>query len=209
MDLPSFGYTLLYSCQPGFILTGGSEHRACRPDGSWTGKVPVCRGKQSNTPSKHSAVCFPPELCGLQLFFHFFCLVEAESGWWRFFCLMWEVMCEMHFLKPISNAVTRCCSDLHFSFSWLQNNRKSHNARSRNIESQNQRWVSQCCAKYCMYDVKQTIITDGTLFPLSCIKVRLKVIVHSFQPSYKLVVLNLYEFLSVVKHKITHFEECC
>uniref|UniRef100_A0A673GR16 CUB and sushi domain-containing protein 3-like n=1 Tax=Sinocyclocheilus rhinocerous TaxID=307959 RepID=A0A673GR16_9TELE len=43
MDLPSFGYTLLYSCQPGFILTGGSEHRACRPDGSWTGKVPVCR----------------------------------------------------------------------------------------------------------------------------------------------------------------------
>ncbi|CAM4696123.1 unnamed protein product [Leuciscus chuanchicus] len=43
LDLPSFGYTLLYSCQPGFILTGGSEHRACRPDGSWTGKVPVCR----------------------------------------------------------------------------------------------------------------------------------------------------------------------
>uniref|UniRef100_A0A673MZM1 CUB and sushi domain-containing protein 3-like n=1 Tax=Sinocyclocheilus rhinocerous TaxID=307959 RepID=A0A673MZM1_9TELE len=40
----SFGYTLLYSCQPGFLLTGGSEHRACRPDGSWTGKVPVCRG---------------------------------------------------------------------------------------------------------------------------------------------------------------------
>uniref|UniRef100_A0A672SF25 CUB and sushi domain-containing protein 3-like n=1 Tax=Sinocyclocheilus grahami TaxID=75366 RepID=A0A672SF25_SINGR len=44
MDLPSFGYTMLYSCQPGFLLTGGSEHRACRPDGSWTGKVPVCRG---------------------------------------------------------------------------------------------------------------------------------------------------------------------
>ncbi|XP_072548530.1 CUB and sushi domain-containing protein 3 isoform X2 [Salminus brasiliensis] len=43
MDLPAFGYTLLYSCQPGFMLTGGSEHRVCRPDGSWTGKVPVCR----------------------------------------------------------------------------------------------------------------------------------------------------------------------
>uniref|UniRef100_A0AAR2IVV0 CUB and Sushi multiple domains 3a n=1 Tax=Pygocentrus nattereri TaxID=42514 RepID=A0AAR2IVV0_PYGNA len=41
MDLPAFGYTLLYSCQPGYILTGGSEHRVCRPDGSWTGKVPV------------------------------------------------------------------------------------------------------------------------------------------------------------------------
>ncbi|XP_050987326.1 CUB and sushi domain-containing protein 3 isoform X1 [Labeo rohita] len=49
MDLPSFGYTLLYSCQPGFILTGGSEHRACRPDGSWTGKVPVCRAGSKTT----------------------------------------------------------------------------------------------------------------------------------------------------------------
>uniref|UniRef100_A0A672SDS5 CUB and sushi domain-containing protein 3-like n=1 Tax=Sinocyclocheilus grahami TaxID=75366 RepID=A0A672SDS5_SINGR len=48
MDLPSFGYTMLYSCQPGFLLTGGSEHRACRPDGSWTGKVPVCRGTRAN-----------------------------------------------------------------------------------------------------------------------------------------------------------------
>ncbi|XP_076868457.1 CUB and sushi domain-containing protein 3 isoform X4 [Brachyhypopomus gauderio] len=43
MDLPTLGYTLIYSCQPGFLLTGGSEHRVCRPDGSWTGKVPVCR----------------------------------------------------------------------------------------------------------------------------------------------------------------------
>uniref|UniRef100_A0A673MU52 CUB and sushi domain-containing protein 3-like n=1 Tax=Sinocyclocheilus rhinocerous TaxID=307959 RepID=A0A673MU52_9TELE len=52
----SFGYTLLYSCQPGFLLTGGSEHRACRPDGSWTGKVPVCRGTRSNTPSILGAI---------------------------------------------------------------------------------------------------------------------------------------------------------
>ncbi|XP_035382269.1 CUB and sushi domain-containing protein 3 [Electrophorus electricus] len=43
LDLPTLGYTLIYSCQPGFLLTGGSEHRMCRPDGSWTGKVPVCR----------------------------------------------------------------------------------------------------------------------------------------------------------------------
>uniref|UniRef100_A0A8B9EFD0 CUB and Sushi multiple domains 3 n=1 Tax=Anser cygnoides TaxID=8845 RepID=A0A8B9EFD0_ANSCY len=42
MDLPSLGYTLIYSCQPGFFLAGGSEHRACRSDGTWTGKVPVC-----------------------------------------------------------------------------------------------------------------------------------------------------------------------
>ena len=44
LDLPSYGYTLVYSCQPGYILSGGSEHRVCRSDGSWTGKVPVCRG---------------------------------------------------------------------------------------------------------------------------------------------------------------------
>uniref|UniRef100_A0A6Q2YMZ5 CUB and Sushi multiple domains 3a n=1 Tax=Esox lucius TaxID=8010 RepID=A0A6Q2YMZ5_ESOLU len=43
MDLPLYGYTLLYSCQPGFVLSGGSEHRVCRSDGSWTGKVPICR----------------------------------------------------------------------------------------------------------------------------------------------------------------------
>ncbi|MCI4391222.1 hypothetical protein PGIGA_G00131640 [Pangasianodon gigas] len=43
MDVPSLGYMLVYSCQPGFLLTGGSEHRVCRPDGSWSGKVPVCR----------------------------------------------------------------------------------------------------------------------------------------------------------------------
>ncbi|XP_009703787.1 PREDICTED: CUB and sushi domain-containing protein 3-like, partial [Cariama cristata] len=42
MDLPSLGYTLIYTCQPGFFLAGGSEHRACRSDGTWTGKVPVC-----------------------------------------------------------------------------------------------------------------------------------------------------------------------
>ncbi|KAI4811495.1 hypothetical protein KUCAC02_014399, partial [Chaenocephalus aceratus] len=43
LDLPSYGYTLVYSCQPGYFLSGGSEHRVCRSDSSWTGKVPVCR----------------------------------------------------------------------------------------------------------------------------------------------------------------------
>ncbi|XP_039973361.1 CUB and sushi domain-containing protein 3-like isoform X5 [Xiphias gladius] len=43
LDLPSHGYTLVYTCQPGYFLSGGSEHRVCRSDGSWTGKVPVCR----------------------------------------------------------------------------------------------------------------------------------------------------------------------
>ncbi|TRY62369.1 hypothetical protein DNTS_006565 [Danionella cerebrum] len=43
LELPTLGFTLVYSCQPGFLLSGGSEHRACREDGSWSGKVPVCR----------------------------------------------------------------------------------------------------------------------------------------------------------------------
>eukprot|EP00062_Callorhinchus_milii_P016178 gi/632967218/ref/XP_007899854.1/ PREDICTED: CUB and sushi domain-containing protein 3 [Callorhinchus milii] len=56
MDLPSLGYILLYTCQPGFFLAGGSEHRVCRSDGTWTGKAPVChagskRSEKSSRPS--------------------------------------------------------------------------------------------------------------------------------------------------------------
>ncbi|KAG9330843.1 hypothetical protein JZ751_021931 [Albula glossodonta] len=49
VELPSLGYTLIYTCQPGFYLTGGSEHRTCRSDGSWTGKAPLCTA--DNRPS--------------------------------------------------------------------------------------------------------------------------------------------------------------
>ncbi|XP_037683717.1 CUB and sushi domain-containing protein 2 isoform X4 [Choloepus didactylus] len=55
LDLPSMGYTLIYSCQEGFSLKGGSEHRTCKTDGSWTGKPPIClaevrpSGRPSNT----------------------------------------------------------------------------------------------------------------------------------------------------------------
>ncbi|KAG1971132.1 CUB and sushi domain-containing protein [Pimephales promelas] len=54
MDLPSYGYTLIYTCQTGFFLSGGSEHRVCRSDGTWTGKMPVCRAgsKLSEKPIK-------------------------------------------------------------------------------------------------------------------------------------------------------------
>uniref|UniRef100_A0AAX7TIN3 CUB and Sushi multiple domains 3a n=1 Tax=Astatotilapia calliptera TaxID=8154 RepID=A0AAX7TIN3_ASTCA len=44
MDLPGFGYTLVYSCQHGYFLAGGSEHRVCKSDSTWTGKMPICRG---------------------------------------------------------------------------------------------------------------------------------------------------------------------
>lgn len=44
MDLPTLGYTLIYTCQDGFYLAGGSEHRICRSDGRWSGKPPLCKG---------------------------------------------------------------------------------------------------------------------------------------------------------------------
>uniref|UniRef100_A0A8C0UA60 CUB and Sushi multiple domains 1 n=1 Tax=Cyanistes caeruleus TaxID=156563 RepID=A0A8C0UA60_CYACU len=43
IDLPTLGYTLVYTCQPGFFLAGGSEHRTCKPDMKWTGKSPICK----------------------------------------------------------------------------------------------------------------------------------------------------------------------
>uniref|UniRef100_A0AAX7UFR4 CUB and Sushi multiple domains 3a n=1 Tax=Astatotilapia calliptera TaxID=8154 RepID=A0AAX7UFR4_ASTCA len=46
MDLPGFGYTLVYSCQHGYFLAGGSEHRVCKSDSTWTGKMPICREKK-------------------------------------------------------------------------------------------------------------------------------------------------------------------
>ncbi|KAM4836887.1 CUB and sushi domain-containing protein 1 [Thomomys bottae] len=45
LDLPAFGYTLVYTCHPGFFLAGGSEHRTCKADMKWTGKSPVCKSK--------------------------------------------------------------------------------------------------------------------------------------------------------------------
>uniref|UniRef100_H2M2H5 CUB and Sushi multiple domains 1 n=1 Tax=Oryzias latipes TaxID=8090 RepID=H2M2H5_ORYLA len=46
MDLPTLGYTLLYTCQEGFYLSGGSEHRTCKSDGRWSGKPPLCKGME-------------------------------------------------------------------------------------------------------------------------------------------------------------------
>ncbi|KAM9738006.1 CUB and sushi domain-containing protein 3 isoform 2-T2 [Menidia menidia] len=52
MDLPGFGYTLVYSCQHGYFLSGGSEHRVCKSDGTWTGKMPICRAGEKKKPVK-------------------------------------------------------------------------------------------------------------------------------------------------------------
>ncbi|XP_068184525.1 CUB and sushi domain-containing protein 1a [Antennarius striatus] len=43
LDLPTLGYTLIYTCQDGFYLAGGSEHRTCKSDGRWSGKPPLCK----------------------------------------------------------------------------------------------------------------------------------------------------------------------
>uniref|UniRef100_A0AAQ4S5S2 CUB and Sushi multiple domains 1 n=1 Tax=Gasterosteus aculeatus aculeatus TaxID=481459 RepID=A0AAQ4S5S2_GASAC len=43
MDLPTLGYTLIYTCQDGFYLAGGSEHRTCKSDGRWSGKPPLLK----------------------------------------------------------------------------------------------------------------------------------------------------------------------
>ncbi|XP_075058584.1 CUB and sushi domain-containing protein 1 [Mixophyes fleayi] len=45
IDLPTLGYTLIYTCQPGYFLVGGSEHRTCKSDMKWTGKPPICKSK--------------------------------------------------------------------------------------------------------------------------------------------------------------------
>ncbi|XP_042194838.1 CUB and sushi domain-containing protein 1 [Callorhinchus milii] len=64
IDLPPLGYTLLYTCQPGFYLSGGSEHRTCRPDGSWSGKQPVCYAdtRPSGKPAGTSKEISSPKL---------------------------------------------------------------------------------------------------------------------------------------------------
>uniref|UniRef100_A0A4W3J6Z2 Sushi domain-containing protein n=1 Tax=Callorhinchus milii TaxID=7868 RepID=A0A4W3J6Z2_CALMI len=55
IELPTLGYTLIYTCHSGLYLAGGSEHRACKIDGKWSGKPPVCRaGPKINGRSKDS-----------------------------------------------------------------------------------------------------------------------------------------------------------
>ena len=45
IDLPSFGYTMVYTCHLGFFLSGGFEHRTCKADMKWAGKPPVYKSK--------------------------------------------------------------------------------------------------------------------------------------------------------------------
>ena len=68
IDLPTFGYTLVYTCHPGFFLAGGSEHRTCKADMKWTGKSPVCKSKllvrsESGSLQTRMSVSCPPGSC--------------------------------------------------------------------------------------------------------------------------------------------------
>ncbi|TKS88293.1 CUB and sushi domain-containing protein 3 [Collichthys lucidus] len=65
MDLPGFGYTLVYSCQHGYFLAGGSEHRVCKSDGTWTGKMPICRAGEKKKPVKPATGTPSPKLNGV------------------------------------------------------------------------------------------------------------------------------------------------
>ncbi|XP_029701072.1 CUB and sushi domain-containing protein 3 isoform X7 [Takifugu rubripes] len=62
MDLLGYGYTLVYSCQHGYFLAGGSEHRVCKSDGTWTGKMPVCRAGEKKKPVKPATGTPSPKL---------------------------------------------------------------------------------------------------------------------------------------------------
>lgn len=62
IDLPTFGYTLVYTCHPGFFLAGGSEHRTCKADMKWTGKSPVCKSKLQPR-SKNAFVTHKDQRC--------------------------------------------------------------------------------------------------------------------------------------------------
>ncbi|XP_072912857.1 CUB and sushi domain-containing protein 1-like [Hemitrygon akajei] len=70
IELPTMGYTLIYSCQPGLYLAAGSEHRACKSDGKWSGKPPVCRAgpkmngkpKETDSGSHRTKAPVPPDV---------------------------------------------------------------------------------------------------------------------------------------------------
>ncbi|XP_067355851.1 CUB and sushi domain-containing protein 3 isoform X6 [Channa argus] len=62
MDLLGFGYTLVYNCQHGYFLAGGSEHRVCKNDGTWTGKMPICRAGEKKKPVKPATGTPSPKL---------------------------------------------------------------------------------------------------------------------------------------------------
>ncbi|XP_072565430.1 CUB and sushi domain-containing protein 1a isoform X1 [Paramormyrops kingsleyae] len=79
LDLPTLGYTLMYTCQAGFFLAGGSEHRTCKADGRWSGKPPICKvglkinDKKEDTDDQKNKIRVPADVFSL------------NSGWTGFY----------------------------------------------------------------------------------------------------------------------------
>ena len=40
-----YGSSVLYSCNTGYVLSGGNALRFCTLDGTWNGTSPKCQGK--------------------------------------------------------------------------------------------------------------------------------------------------------------------
>ncbi|XP_048865206.1 CUB and sushi domain-containing protein 1-like isoform X4 [Brienomyrus brachyistius] len=79
LDLPTLGYTLMYTCQAAFFLAGGSEHRTCKADGRWSGKPPICKvgpkinDKKEDTDEQKNKIRVPADVFSL------------NSGWTGFY----------------------------------------------------------------------------------------------------------------------------
>uniref|UniRef100_A0A3Q2QHC0 CUB and Sushi multiple domains 3 n=1 Tax=Fundulus heteroclitus TaxID=8078 RepID=A0A3Q2QHC0_FUNHE len=98
MDLPGFGYTLVYSCQRGYFLAGGSEHRVCKNDGTWTGKMPICRAGEKKKPVKPVPGTPSPKLNG-----QFFQSVCVPSTYTLLFSVCVSVCLSVHLALEVEH----------------------------------------------------------------------------------------------------------
>ncbi|XP_023815635.1 CUB and sushi domain-containing protein 2 isoform X1 [Oryzias latipes] len=114
IELPSLGYTLIYTCQPGFYLAGGSEHRTCRSDGSWSGKAPLCaadnRGKIEKSPV--GPVQEPPsKLPGKRVPSGVFAKNSLWTGSYEYLGKKQPAMLSITAFEPLSNRVNGTLMD--------------------------------------------------------------------------------------------------
>ena len=52
-----FPNSVLFHCDPGFILSGSTE-RTCRANGTWGGSPTVCSGRLKAAVAKHTVMSF-------------------------------------------------------------------------------------------------------------------------------------------------------
>ncbi|KAB5530866.1 hypothetical protein PHYPO_G00134270 [Pangasianodon hypophthalmus] len=110
IELPSLGYTLIYTCQPGFYLAGGSEHRTCRPDGSWTGKPPLCAADNRPSGKTVGTVQEPPNT-KLQVPSGVFARNSLWRGSYEYLGKKQPAMLSITAFEPFSNRVNGTLMD--------------------------------------------------------------------------------------------------